>query len=288
MKLQFRNFTFLLLTLLSAPGINAINHATVKFNNEASDTTFITSILIEASQQNLTNSAERIDFLTKKFIGKPYKAGTLESEKEEVTVNMDEFDCTTFVESIIAMAITLDEHRTSWRDLVFNLEKIRYRNGECNGYASRLHYVSDWIVDNTYRGNMEEVTERIIVRSDSKIKTIDYMTANREKYPALKDDATFEKMKSVEIGFRSHRIPYIKGMNLGSARLQSGDIIAITTNLKNLDVSHMGILTIINGTPHMIHASSKAGKIIIDPLPLAEWLKRSRTNTGIRVIRLKE
>lgn len=154
-----------------------------------------------------------------------------------------------------------------------------------NGYASRLHYISDWIVDNNHRGNMTEVTDRI-GRADHQIKTLDYMSQNRNLYPALKDSATFAKLKNAEIGFRSHRFPYIKTMNIKGAELREGDIVAITTSTKGLDVTHMGVVTLKNGTPHLIHASSKAGKVVEDELPLHEYVRRNRNATGIRVIRI--
>ena len=51
------------------------------------------------------------------------------------------------------------ENRKSWRDFIYNLKRMRYRSGEINGYPSRLHYVSDWIVDNRFRGNFADRSE---------------------------------------------------------------------------------------------------------------------------------
>ena len=99
------------------------------------------------------------------------------------------------------------------------LETIRYHNGYANGYASRLHYISDWVISNTHRGYIKDVTDRI-PQSDVQIKTLDFMSRNRSKYPALSDSATFEGIKNMEVGYRSHRFPYIK-----SARLSSKPII---------------------------------------------------------------
>ena len=38
--------------------------------------------------------------------------------------------------------------------------------------------------------------------------------------------------------------------------------------------------------PHIIHASSRAGKVIVDPLTLPDYIHRNRTD-GIRVVRLR-
>ncbi|MDE6528883.1 MAG: DUF1460 domain-containing protein, partial [Muribaculaceae bacterium] len=66
-----------------------------------------------------------------------------------------------------------------------------------------------------------------------------------------------------------------------------GDIVCFTTSTKGLDVTHMAIITIIAGSARMIHASSKAGKVILDPLTITEYVKRNR-NEGIRIVRLRK
>lgn len=262
----------------------AINPAQVQFNNEKSDTTKITELLIEASNQDLS-TGDRIAFIAKKFINTPYAAGLLEGEPELLRVNINQFDCTTFVETVIALAKTIEEHRTSWQDFLYNLEQIRYRNGTLNGYGSRLHYMSDWIVNNSHRGILKDFTDRIAPASYA-VKSLCFMTENRAKYPALENETNFEAIKNVEIGFRNHKIPYIKAINIKDAQLKTGDIIGITTSIKNLDVTHMGIVVMDNGVPHLLHASSSAGKVILDPLPLADYIRRIKSATGIRVIRL--
>jgi len=50
----------------------------------------------------------------------------------------------------------------------------------------------------------------------------------------------------------------------------------------------MGIIAIVDGVPHLLHASMKAKKVIIDPRPLSEYLKNNRNLSGIRVIRLND
>lgn len=258
----------------------------VRFNNETADTTIITNTLIELEKLGNENPQKLVAEAAKKFIGRPYSAGTLEGTPEMLTVNVDSFDCTTFVETCLAMALTIENRRSSWHDFDYNLEQIRYRGGNIDGYPSRLHYISDWIVDNSHRGILQEVTDRI-ARADYMVKTIDYMSSHRDAYKALTDSANFAGIKNAEIGYRSHRFPIIKPQNLKTADIREGDIIAITTAIKGLDVSHIGIATVINGVPHLIHASSKAGRVISDPLPLQEYLRKNRLTTGIRVIRIK-
>lgn len=272
-------------------GADALTMEKVRFNNETNDTTKITKILIEAEHLKNSDPSERVDYIAKKFLGLPYVAHTLEGDQELLTVNVDQLDCTTFVETVLALAYTVGEGRTSWRDFIYNLERIRYRGGQMNGYSSRLHYISDWIVDNSHRGNIQEATNRF-PRHSYEVKTIKFMTHNKEKYEALNDSTEYANIKNIEIGYRNHRFPYIKKSDLNKndvkAAFKSGDVVALTTRTDFLDVSHLGIVTFVDGVPHLMHASYSAMEVIIDKRPLYEYMMKSRNLTGLRVIRLNE
>lgn len=262
----------------------------VRFNNEATDTTRINEILIETEARHFKTPGEQCEFIARKFLDTPYQAGTLEGTPEAVTVNLDGVDCTTFVDQVLAMAATVSEGRTSWRDFVYNLERLRYRGGEENGYASRLHYVCDWAVDNIHRGQIDDAT-RVFPRTNYMVRSIDFMSENRDKYPALADDAEFERIKNVEIGYRNHRFPYIKTVDLNGketkAEFRDGDVVGLVSAAKNIDVTHMGFIVKVDGEPYLLHASSVDGKVEISSRPLAEYLKRNRSLIGVRVFRLR-
>lgn len=279
--------TFLLVTAFLQPCcISASAPGEIRWNDEARDTSFITNLLVSLDRRQPLSS--NIVTIAKAFEGRPYGSGTLEHSPELLTINTDTLDCTTLVDYVTALAITINEGRTSWRDFVYNLRNIRYRGGNVDGYPSRLHYVSEWIVDNSHRGNLVEVTTRVAPSTDYVVKTLDYMSSHRDKYPALKDQDTYDRVKNYELGYRSHRYPYIKTLNVDRTALRDGDIIALTTKTPGLDVTHMGIvMTGDDGNPHLFHASSKEGKVILDPLPLSQYLRRSRTANGIRVIRIE-
>lgn len=288
-----RFILFLAISVITHLAVHAVVPVgLINFHNEATDTTRITRMLIDA--EKISDPNERVITLARMFEGTPYVAGTLESAdgEERLTVNLDELDCTTFVDVVAALAYTAGQHRTSWRDFTDALERLRYRGGEMQGYASRLHYFSDWVVDNTARGNVREVTNRMPSYKDV-VKTLNFMSRNRDKYPALADSATFEKFKSYEIGYRNHRYPVMGASTLGSrdtrAALKDGDIVAIATKAQGLDVTHLGfIVKDEKGIPYLLNASSVQGKVVVDKEPLIERLRRDRSIQGIRVVRLLE
>ncbi|MDE6270358.1 MAG: DUF1460 domain-containing protein [Muribaculaceae bacterium] len=264
----------------------------LRFGNEATDTTEINRLLTEVLAEGITDPSARTAYVAQKFLGIPYQGHTLEGETEELTVRLDSLDCTTFVETAMALSYTAAERRSSWRDFVYNLERLRYRNGHIDGYPSRLHYISDWATDNIHRGNFDEVTNRIPF-CDHVVRTIDYMSSHRSSYPALADSANFAAIKNVEAGYRSHRFPCIKAMALGRREvwdaLRSGDVVALVTKMTDLDVVHMGIIIKDDaGVPHLLHASLGDKKVTLTKGSLAEYFNRNPKMLGLRVFRLKE
>ena len=70
-------------------------------------------------------------------------------------------------------------------------------------------------------------------------------------------------------------------------QIKNGDLIAITTKVEGLDISHVGIAIHINNRLHLMHASSKAEKVEVSDIPLAEMLLQSKYQSGIMVARIK-
>lgn len=269
--------------LLCASQIWCITPDEFRFHNEHNDTTIINNVLERLSGSHDINPSK----VAIEFIDTPYKGGTLEASPETLTINMEEFDCTTFAETVLALTLTLKEHRVSWRDFAYNLRQLRYRNGEVNGYPSRLHYMSDWVIDNSHRGLVKDATNEV-GNAQYEVKTLDFMSRNAGLYPQLSDAENLQGIKDREIGYRSHRYPYIRPLSFGSAKFRDGDLLLLTSKKDGLDVSHVGFIVMKNGIPHLLHASSKEGKVVIDKLSLSDYFKRSKGLSGVRVIRLTD
>lgn len=286
-------FILLIATLLASVGLagQSIVPVTIHWADEATDTVKINDVLNKAIAIDAPSAQARVGRIARMFEGKPYKASTLEIAPEGLVVNLDSLDCTTFVENVAAIAITVAEGRNSWQDFLHNLTSLRYRGGLVDGYASRLHYISEWILDNEHRGNLQDVTDRI-PQTAWLVKSIEFMSEHRDSYPALADDREYERVKNTEIGYRNHRFPYIKTGSLHNKPVaqafRDGDIVALVTRQKGLDVSHMGFVVIEDGKPHLLHASLKEGRVVVDKLPLDEYMRKARNLLGLRVVRLKD
>ena len=173
---------------------------------------------------------------------------------------------------------------------MYNLRRIRYRGGEVNGYPSRLHYIADWAVDNRHRGNFTDVSDAF-PKVSYIVRTIDFMSRHADRYPALADSANLARIRDIESGYRMHRFPNVKTADLHNktvrAALHHGDVVALVSTLRDLDVSHMGIVVMTDGVPYLLHASSSHGKSRGVEVPLADFLKRNRQWAGIRNFPLK-
>lgn len=275
---------------VSQPEAKAATMTRMRFHCDR-DTTMINDLLKKGHASGLNESNALVEFYARQLLGTPYVAHTLEGDEELLTINIHELDCLTFIESLYALTRTTLAGRYSWRDFAANIENVRYRGGEMGDYSTRIHYISEWIIDNHVRGNLVEVTPDL-PHVDYMVKNIDYMTHHVDSYRSLKNDsAMVEKIRKFEL--RSHRFPYLKRSWLNDkavkAALRSGDFVSLVTKAEGLDVSHNGIIIIDdNGDPYLLDASMSGGKVMLESKPLFKFLERSKSNIGIRVFRMMQ
>ena len=226
--------------------------------------------------------------IAKLFLGTPYQGGTLDRDSvERVVVRLDSVDCTTFVETVSALTLCANSGEGKFSDYLKALENIRYRDGICNCYTSRLHYFSEWIRNNQEMGIIVEILpEDLIVKEE---RTINFMSQNAEKYAAILNDSVLTQIKAIEETLSSRPFWYIpkeKIANLTPNIVSEGDIIAIVTNIDGLDFSHVGFATFIDGEIHLLHASSGKKEVVIDSLTLTDYLAKFKRHLGIRILRV--
>src|SRR5579883_824333 len=97
---------------------------------------------------------ELIGKIAMELRGTPYVGFTLELSRntEYCIVNLKGLDCVTFFEDSLCMARMLKKGKSKPRDLLKEVEFTRYRGGKKGDFTTRLHYTTDWFVDNEQKG----------------------------------------------------------------------------------------------------------------------------------------
>jgi hypothetical protein len=232
-------------------------------------------------------------------IGTPYVAFTLEeylkaggspSRSEPLTLWLTKFDCVSLVESCLAVSrVAKDGADTSadqWQRFGREMERMRYRDGQRAGYASRLHYFSEWISDGARRGLLRPLGAELGGMPDA--RPLRFMSEHRSSYPGLADDAVFEAIKAMERSLDDDPrlvIPTDRIADI-SDRLETGDIVAFATSIAGLDVTHAAFAyRDDSGVLRVLHAPLSGGVVEITRSTLPEYVAAIRRATGILVAR---
>jgi hypothetical protein len=212
----------------------------------------------------------RIDFLSRRLLGTPYRESTLIGDifiPEVLVVNLEGVDCFTFIDYVEAMR--LSEFFSGFID---NLKKVRYKFGSVS-FENRNHFFSDWKESNS--GTVLDITEEVGGMKAKKISKI----LNRE------EDGSYFLPGIAPAEREIFYIPSsaISGPVLG--KIMPGDYIGIYSLTAGLDVSHVGIFIREGAQSYLRHASSqpefrkvidqdfqeyiqnKSGIIIFRPIP---------------------
>lgn len=219
--------------------------------------------------------------IAKAMVGTEYVAGTLEHEPERLRVNLDSTDCILFVELCCSFALAVKSGEPSYGLLVDNIRQMRYRGGVVDGYASRIHYTSEWLAQNASRGVLDEITAGLGgVPLD---QTFDFMSTHPDSYAQFRDNpSNVALIAGFEEALNRCEYFYLPQPAISSADIRDGDIICFISKVKGLDISHVALACEVDGRMCFIHASSAAGKVIIDSRTIAEYARN-----GIRVARLR-
>ena len=256
---------------------------------QANDSIRVEKWLKEAA--SLPKDSCRTLHFAKQMLGVPYVAGTLDgNEEEQLVVRTDALDCTTFVETVLAFCIADKRGERDFEGFKKALTDVRYRDGILNGYTSRLHYFSDWIRNNEQMGFVKECTSETACAQPKEL-WLDFMTTHVDSYLPMKKDASLvEEMAAQEKNWQGTVVSYIpkEKLDLSSdeLKIKDGDVLALVTNIKGLDIVHVGFAFWREGKLHLLHASSSAKKVIEDPKTQYESSKNTKAHIGVRAIRV--
>lgn len=185
-----------------------------------------------------TDFGERISRISRFFLGRPYVEGSLGGGPdlpEELRLSLEAFDCVTYIETVLALAVarTTDE-------FIDRIRRFRYQGGTVD-WVHRNHYMVDWARNNEERGFVANLTEG--PASVEKICTLDLIaglpaTAATFRY--------FPKQRSVEV----------------AELVETGDLIFFVSTKERLDVFHTGLLVKHEGNLLLRHATRTANAVI--------------------------
>lgn len=261
----------------------------------------------------------RLDYISASFLNAPYALSPL-GEGENARYNqsplfcMHQFDCQTYVETVIALAIASTE-------TVFKhcMNRIRYKNGQV-GFITRNHFTSlDWNPNNQKAGFLKDITREIHAANHHSIARIasalinkpawyQHLTSQQIHLPSNNKrqvTASLNELKQLGQLFSPAEasIPYLDFADLFDAQGQpnlfifsqipSGSIIEIvrpswdlrTQIGTHLNISHLGLVFWKKDTLWFREASSQEKKVI--EVPFIAYLKRARLSPTIKGINIQ-
>ena len=232
------------------------------------------------------------------FVGAPYEPGTLEVPGPEgLVINLRTFDCVTFVEHALVLARLVtgqagepealladeDAFRDTYRA---ELTHMRYRDGQVDGYPSRLHYFTEWLDHGIAAGELEEVTGELDGVVDD--RPIHFMSSNPDAYRQL-DEAPelVDEIRRIEERLTQGTRLYVPQERIAEVEggIRNGDIIASVSTVEGLDIAHTGLALWHDDRLHLLHAPLVGDSVEVSQRPLAERIQNINAQKGIRVVR---
>lgn len=258
---------------------------------EKQDSIKIVSLLKEASKLK-QKPANWMLWFGKKFAGVPYVGGTLDkTAAEHLIVNTRQLDCTTYVEMITALTMCAHNHETSFTAYCNHLKHVRYIGGEVS-YVKRQHYFTVWMDDNEKEGIVKNISPNPPFTAVQKVN-VNWMSTHVSSYKMLTAHPEWRTgIRQLEQSVSGKSYRYIPKGKIANTQLfrntiKDGDIIAIITNKKGLDTTHIGIASWHKDGLHLLNASSIHKKVIDEPMTLYQYMQKHPVQIGIRVCRVK-
>lgn len=272
------------------------------------------SLYFMAAQEGFAKAslAARIEYFSAKFLKKPYLGGALGEGANSPFDNdplyrFDAFDCTTYVETVMALALA-----DSPGHFLETLNHIRYQDGKVSLFT-RNHFTSlDWAPNAERLGLLKDQTN---ILAAGKAMTL---TTGIDKQKWYESQAV-SMVKPTD--FISEKVQYIQDKTRGFSRevvrlsyIDKSDLLQNPTILRHfpkagvinivrknwnireaigtdLDISHQGIFFERNGEVIFRHASFKKNSQYVVEIPLLDYVRQNlndQTFAGINILALKQ
>jgi len=225
-------------------------------------------------------SPQQIAQISQSYLGKPYKKEPL----NEVTLwREDAFDCTTFLETVMAKALSPSPDLLS-----ATMNRIRYREQPAT-LMHRNHFISsEWIPNLQKLGLIEDQTLQVGLKDIEQLEVkIDRKKWFKKRY-GIDTDLPPVTQQTLYIPFdffikRPSKLGVLPDpvYLINIVRRDPSVVKKLGTAL---DISHQGLLVIGNGKKLFRHASIDRGKVVEEDF--LTYLHRSRRQPGAKGIQI--
>lgn len=211
-----------------------------------------------ASVADEARLTRRIDLISARFVGLPYAQNPLGGGPglpEALTVSFDSFDCVTYMETALALALSADAG-----GFLDTLRMLRYEGGQVS-WHKRNHYMTDWVGNNVAAGLVINLTAGPLAVEVS--RRLSVIKALPER------DVSF-------LVYRKQTLPSF------APAVETGDLVLFASAKRNLDFFHTGLAVRRGGALLLRHATRSAGAVVEEPLE--DFLRRFRMS-GVVLLR---
>lgn len=219
------------------------------------------------------NGNAKLEARTKILVGARYELSPLGEGSgnlpdEDPTLRYDSFDCTTFVETALAMVRAQSE-----TDILPELNKIRYQDGNIS-YETRRHFPeSEWLPQLENLGYLRDITADVAgprVQTASKTLTLDdWKNRKKAKNLVLPDERIPTGTFTLPIFPIEDAIKY-------SEKIPAGVVISIVKESEDgipIMVSHLALTVEKNGKVYARNATESKNHTVADE-SVRDFLKR--------------
>lgn len=228
--------------------------------------------------------SERLTLLTEPLLGTPYRRSPLgegSGRDPDPRLRLDAFDCTTFVETALAMLFA-----PSADAVAETLDRLRYEGGHV-AWESRLHLIAaQWLPSMHRDGRLLDVTEEIgglaarIVASEPRRHWVGSSTERQLGLSA-------ERIPEAGV-----RLPYLPWDQVGSLLATWPEplvlsVVRAPTEREPLLVRHQALFLPGDGGAVVRHASQRLGRVVDQDLAaFVSSFATSGTNLGLNAQRI--
>lgn len=222
-----------------------------------------TRIVTKASAENWKQLpiGELMGKVAMELKGTPYVGFTLEASQDQefCVVNFNGLDCVTFFEDTLDMARMIKRGKSAPEDLISEIQTTRYRGGKMGDFTTRLHYTTDWLVDNEAKGVIKILTPELPGAQPftQKVGVMSSIPGNYRQLAAHPELVREIRLSEDKINARSLKYLPMDKLEAAEHLLQTGDIVGVTTTESGIDIAHTGLcIKDEQGMVHFMDASS--------------------------------